>query len=40
MVELSDMPMLEKLVLHDTDEVRVDCVKAWGLYIDERLLVS
>ena len=40
MVDESDSPMLEKVVLHDTDEVRVDCVIACGLYIDVRLLRS
>ena len=34
------MPMLEKLVLHDTELVRVDCVMRCGLYIDVRLLGS
>jgi hypothetical protein len=32
--------MLEKLVLQLTDEVRVDCVIDWGLYIEFRLLDS
>jgi hypothetical protein len=34
------MPMLEKLVLQETDDVLVDWVKVVGLYIDERLLRS
>ena len=39
-VVLSVMPMLEKVVLHETDEVRVDWVSDWGLYIDVRLFRS
>ena len=39
-VELRLMPMLEKLVLQLTDEVRVDCVIDWGLYIEVRLFGS
>ena len=38
--ELSDSPMLEKVVLHETDDVRVLCVMACGLYIPVRLLRS
>ena len=38
--EVSVMPMLENVVLHDTDDVRVDCVSAWGLYIEPRLSFS
>ena len=30
-VELSVIPMLEKVVLHATEEVRVDCVSVCGL---------
>ena len=37
---LSDMPILEKLVLQFTDDVRVLWVIAWGLYIEVRLLRS
>ena len=33
-------PMLEKPVLHDTEEVRVLCDLYDGLYRDDRLLVS
>ncbi len=36
----NDSPMLEKVVLQLTDDVRVDCVMACGLYIDVRLLRS
>ena len=32
--------MLENVVLQLTDDVRVDCVIACGLYIDVRLLRS
>jgi hypothetical protein len=39
-VELRLMPMLEKVVLQLTDDVRVDCVIDWGLYIEFRLLGS
>ena len=39
-VRLSVMPKLEKPVFHDTELVRVDCVKACGLYMDERLFCS
>ena len=39
-VELNVIPMLENVVLHDTDEVRVDCVSVCGLYIEVRLLRS
>jgi hypothetical protein len=38
--EVSVMPMLENVVLHDTDDVRVDCVSDWGLYIELRLSLS
>jgi len=38
--ELSDMFRLENLVLHDTEEVRVDCVLVCGLYIEVRLYWS
>ena len=34
------MPILEKRVCQETDEVRVDCVSACGLYIEVRLLRS
>ena len=34
------IPMLEKVVLQFTDDVRVDCVIACGLYIEVRLLRS
>ena len=30
-VELSDKPILENVVLHDTDDVRVDWVRGCGL---------
>lgn len=30
-VELSESPMLEKVVLHDTEDVRVDWVSVCGL---------
>ena len=36
----SDMPMLEKVVLQLTDDVRVDWVIVCGLYIDVRLFLS
>ncbi len=39
-VVLSVIPILENVVLHDTEDVRVDCVIDCGLYIDERLLRS
>ena len=39
-VALSDKPMLEKVVLQLTEEVRVDCVKVCGLYKLLRLLRS
>ena len=39
-VELSESPMLENVVLHDTDDVRVDCDSVWGLYSELRLLRS
>ena len=39
-VALRLIPMLEKFVLHDTDDVRVDCVRAVGLYSEPRLLFS
>ena len=38
--ELSDSPMLEKVVLQLTEEVRVDWVSDCGLYILVRLLRS
>ena len=39
-VELSVMPMLEKVVLQLTEDVRVLCVMVCGLYILYRLLRS
>ena len=39
-VALRLMPMLEKFVLQETDEVLVDCVRAVGLYSEPRLLFS
>ena len=39
-VVLSERPMLEKLVLQLTDDVRVDCVMSCGLYILLRLFRS
>jgi hypothetical protein len=39
-VEDNVIPILEKPVFHDTDEVRVDCVLVCGLYIEFRLLCS
>ena len=39
-VALKDRPILEKVVLQLTDDVRVDCVKVCGLYILVRLLRS
>ena len=38
--ELSDIPILENVVLQLTEDVRVDCVMACGLYILVRLLRS
>ena len=38
--ELILMFRLEKRVLKPTDEVRVDCVLVWGLYIEVRLFWS
>ena len=38
--ELMSIFRLENLVLHDTDDVLVDCVSAWGLYIEFRLFGS
>ena len=32
--------MLENDVCHPTDDVRIDCVIAWGLYMEFRLLRS
>ena len=40
MSALIDIPMLENFVDQATDEVRCDCVIAWGLYIELRLLRS
>ena len=39
-VELSESPILEKVVLQFTEEVRVDCVSVCGLYKLLRLLRS
>ena len=39
-VDDNDMPMLEKLVEYDTEDVRVDCVRVCGLYIEFRLFGS
>ena len=39
-VLLSERPMLENVVLHETDDVLVDCVSDCGLYSELRLLRS